>query len=83
MYTIYKGIIQYNVHKWNYIYNGRQIIPNTCILYIRVLYSIRYINGIIYNCRKIIPCVIYKGIIYNLRPRTCRKYVKNITYNGG
>ena len=55
----------------------------THVYYIRVLYSIRYINGIIYNCRKIIPCVIYKGIIYNLRPRTCRKYVKNITYNGG
>ena len=69
-----------------YIYIGGQIIPNTCILYIRVVYSILYINGIIYNGGQIIPytCMLYiKGIIYNLRPRTCRKYVKNITYNGG
>ena len=27
--------------------------------------------------------IIYKGIIYNIRPPTCIKYIKDVTYNGG
>ena len=36
-------------------YNGGQIIPYTCILYIRVIYSIMYIKGIIYHGGQMVP----------------------------
>ena len=62
--------LQYNIYINGIIHNGGQIIPYTCILYVRGLYNIMWTNYFIH-------VILYIRVLYSIM------YIKGTIYNDG